>query len=101
MRHLLFILALGIGLSACATASRFTIEDRLRELGLSREYSGCIADELAQRLDSRELNEFARFTVRITGGGDRDDIIRSLSDISNDRIARAVSAAALSCVISF
>lgn len=94
-------LALIATLAACATASKFTIENRLQELGLDNARSACVADELESRLNDRELAEFARFTVSLTGGQQRPgQVIESLSRISNDRIARAVVAAGGTCIFA-
>ena len=89
------------GITACATASRFTIENRLEDLGLSRDMAECMADGLDDRLNDDELAEFARFTVTVSKRKDLGPmaVVQSLSDISNPRIAKAVLATGLACVI--
>ena len=48
--------------ASCATVSpRARIEDRFYELGLSRERSECLADELDERLDRNDLRDVADF----------------------------------------
>ncbi len=87
-----------LGLTACATASKMTIADRLQELGLSEDRAECMADELDDRLDDRELSEFADFTVTITkerGTG----VLAALREIDNPRIAGAVAGSGVACVL--
>ena len=99
MRHA-FLLAAFFVLSACATASKYTIEDRLRDLGLSRGQASCMADELGDRLNDRELRDFARFTDQITEPDSPNRVFAALNNISDERIARAVAASSLACAFS-
>lgn len=99
MRFVLSVIFL-FSLTACATASKFTIEDRLNELGLSRGQASCVADELDDRLNDRELRDFARFTDQITAPDRPSDLIRSLERISDEKIARAVAQSGVSCVFA-
>lgn len=89
-----------LSLSACATVSKLTIENRLEELGLSQERAACMAGELDNRLNDQELAEFAEFTVTLTTKSSRGGVISALRQIDNPRIAGAVAASGLSCLIS-
>lgn len=96
-------LALGLSLlavTACATVSKLTIADRLENLGLSRDRSVCMADELDDRLNDDQLNKFARFTVELDRADTALEAISSLRQIEDPRIARAVTASAFSCALN-
>ncbi|MEM6649456.1 MAG: hypothetical protein AAF603_04320 [Pseudomonadota bacterium] len=100
MKKTLPILGAFIILSACATASKFTIENRLQELGLSSKNASCMAKELDERLDDQELSEFAQFTVDLTRSNSSLGVIDTLSGVDNPKIARAVAVSGLACVIA-
>lgn len=86
-------------LSACATASKFTIENRLEDLGLSSSRAACMADGLERRLTSSELRDFAIFTVQIEREPNPVALVNALSGIADEKIAGAVLASATSCVL--
>lgn len=86
-------------LSACATASRMTITDRLENVGLSRDRAACMASELDDRLNDEQLAKFARFTVDLDRADSPLDAVRSLRRIDDNRIAGAVTASAFSCAL--
>lgn len=95
-----FVLGLGlISLAACATVSRMTIEDRLENLGLSRDRAECMATELDDRLNDEQLAKFARFTVDLDRASGPLEAIRSLRQIDDNRISGAVTASAFSCAL--
>lgn len=95
-------LALGLSvlaMTACATASKMTIADRLENLGLSRDRSECMANELDDRLNDNQLAKFARFTVQLDRAESPLEAISSLRQIDDNRIAGAVTASAFSCAL--
>lgn len=92
--------ALLLAVTACATASKLTIADRLEDLGLSRDRSVCMADELDDRLNDDQLAKFARFTVRLEEADTALAAIGSLRQIEDAKIARAVTASAFSCALT-
>jgi hypothetical protein len=95
----LFILGAAAVLAGCATYSKLTIADRLENLGLSRDRSVCMADELDDRLNDDQLARFARFTVDLDRADSPLEIVGSLRSIEDNRIAGAVAASAFSCAI--
>lgn len=86
-------------LAGCATYSKLTIADRLENLGLSRDRSVCMADELDDRLNDDQLARFARFTVQLDRSDSPLEAIASLREIDDNRIAGAVTASAFSCAL--
>lgn len=98
MRSIFLAGLIGVSLVACTTVSKFSIENRLVELGFDRKRAGCWADELDKNLNSRELSEFAEFTGTLTRD-DAGEVAKSLGKISNPRIAKAVSLAGVNCLI--
>ena len=68
-------------------------------LGLSRGQSECAADHLDNRLNDRELREFARFTNEIRDPETPREVFASLERISDRDIAAAVAAAGVRCAL--
>lgn len=99
MRAIILSAVAALAVSSCATVSKFTIENRLEELGLSSERAGCMSDELENRLTDSELSEFARFTVSLTARDNQLALLDALSSIQNAKIARAVGASGLVCIL--
>lgn len=96
-----FALALSVlAMTACATASKKTIADRLENLGLSRDRSECMASELDDRLNDDELGQFARFTTQLDQSESALEAMQALRQIDDPKIARAVTGAAFSCAIN-
>ncbi|WOI53630.1 hypothetical protein [Parvularcula sp. LCG005] len=89
-----------LALSACSTVSKFTIEDRLQELGLSASRADCMADQLERRLNDRQLRKFADFTVTLTSKNSPFEVIDALGRISDPEIGGAVAASSVACIIS-
>ncbi|MGV6820553.1 MAG: hypothetical protein ACWA5T_08665 [Parvularcula sp.] len=88
-----------LAVSACATVATFTIENRLQELGLSQRSASCMADELDQQLNDRQLTDFARFTVTLTKRDNPLLVLDSLKSINDPDIQRAVATSGLICII--
>ncbi|NNU16723.1 hypothetical protein HK107_10355 [Parvularcula sp. ZS-1/3] len=98
-RCLLAALAV-LSATACATASKITIADRLENLGLSRDRSECMANELDDRLNDDQLSKFARFTVQLDKADSALQAISALRQIEDPKIARAVTGSAFSCALN-
>lgn len=99
MRLFLSLMAI-FGLSACATVSKITIEDRLRDLGLNRAQASCVADELEKDLSDRQLREFAAFTDQISDPDGFGSVMEALGRISDVDTARALAGASVSCAFA-
>ncbi|RFB05834.1 hypothetical protein [Parvularcula marina] len=97
MRRILLTIA-SFSLVACATVSKLTIEDRLRELGMSRAQADCVADELDERLDDGRLRDVARTLDDLTDDAGPRNVIDALGRVNDDRIARAAAQAGVSCL---
>lgn len=97
MRPFLVTISL-VALAACSTVSKFTIEDRLRELGLSRNQAECVADELDDRLDAGQMADVARTLDELTDDAGPRRVIDSLGRVSDDEIARAAAQAGVACI---
>ena len=89
-----------LAMTACASVSKLAIADRLENLGLSRDRSECMAQELDDRLNDDQLGKFARFTVQLDRAESTLDALNSLRQIDDPRITRAVTASAFSCALS-
>ena len=94
-------LALTLGVSACATAARYTLQDRFRAIGLPAETADCMVGELDQRLSSEDLQDLARYTLTLARADSTLGAIRSLMQIDNPRAVSAVGASGVSCVTGF
>jgi hypothetical protein len=90
---------LALALSACATIDRATIADRLEKFGLSRDRAVCMAGELDDRLDDKQLGQFARFVSRLEKADTVLEARRSLRQVEDPKIARAVTASFFSCAV--
>ncbi|MEZ5894732.1 MAG: hypothetical protein R3C58_16505 [Parvularculaceae bacterium] len=85
-------------LSACATAARYTLQDRFRAIGIPANTADCMVDELDQRLSSEDLQDLARYTLELTRADSTLAAIRSLMKIDNPRAVTAVGASGVACV---
>lgn len=88
-------------LASCATAARATLNDRFRAIGLSADMADCMVDDLDQRLDDRDLQDLAEFTVGLARADSAIEAVDSLRKIDNPRAVAAVGRAAFSCVTGF
>ena len=87
-----------IMIAGCATAVRYTLQDRFRAIGLPAETADCMVGELEQRLSSEDLQDLARYTLQLSRADSTFAAIQSLMRIDNPRAVKAVGAAGLSCV---
>jgi hypothetical protein len=88
-------------LASCATAARATLKDRFRAIGLSADMADCMVDELDERLDDRDLQDLARYTVGLSRADTPLEAVESLLRIDNPRAVVAIGASAFSCVAGF
>lgn len=100
MRIVSAALALAL-LASCATAARATLNDRFRAIGLSAEMADCMVDDLDERLDDRDLQDLARYTVGLSRADTPMQAVDSLLKIDNPRAVAAVGRAAFGCVTGF
>jgi len=88
-------------IAGCATAARYTLQDRFRAIGLSAEIADCMVDDLDQRLSSEDLQDLAKYTLRLSRADSTYAAIRSLMTIDNPRAVTAIGASGVSCVTGF
>jgi hypothetical protein len=94
--------ALGVlMIASCATAAKATLNDRFRAIGLSPDMADCMVDDLDQRLDDRDLQDLAKYTVGLSRADSAAEAVDSLMKIDNPRAVVAVGKAAFSCVTGF
>lgn len=86
---------------SCATVARVTLEDRFQAIGMPEGTALCMVDELDQRLSDEDLEQLARFTLRLSRADSTMSAIRSLMTIENTRIVAAIGRAGVSCVTGF
>ena len=99
MKHfMLLALASALLLASCATAARLTLQDRFRAIGIPATTADCMVDELEQRLSSEDVQDLARYTVRLARADSTLEAIRSLMTIDNPRAVTAIGASGISCV---
>ncbi len=100
MRLISAALAIAL-LASCATAARVTLNDRFRAIGLSAKMADCMVNDLDQRLDNRDLQDLARYTVGLSRADTPLEAVESLMKIDNPRAVAAIGRAAFSCVTGF
>lgn len=100
MRIISAALALAL-LASCATSAKATLNDRFRAIGLPPEMADCMVDDLDARLDNRDLQDLARYTVGLSRADSAMEAVDSLMQIDNPRAVAALGRAALSCVTGF
>lgn len=98
-----FILAASaiVVLAGCATAARYTLQDRFRAIGLPADTADCMVDELDERLSDDDLQDLARYTLRLSRADSTLAAIRSLMTIDNPRAVTAIGASGVTCVTGF
>lgn len=99
-RYVLAALA-AVMLSACATAARYTLQDRFRAIGIPADTADCMVDELEERLSSEDVQDLAQYTLQLSRADSAMAAIRSLMSIDNPRAVTAVGASGISCVTGF
>ena len=84
--------------TACATAARYTLEDRFRAIGIPADIADCMVTELDQRLSGEDLQDLARYTFSLSRADSTLGAIRSLMTIDNPRAVAAVGRSGVACV---
>ncbi|PQA85487.1 hypothetical protein CW354_21320 [Marinicaulis flavus] len=88
-------------MAGCATAARYTLQDRFRAIGIPAGTADCMVDELDERLSSEDLQDLARYTLRLSRADSTLAAIRSLMTIDNPRAVTAVGSSGVACVTGF
>ncbi len=101
LRHLAPVLGAMLMLAGCATAARYTLQDRFRAIGLPDQTADCMVDELEQRLSSEDIQDLARYTLQLSRADSTFAAIRSLMAIDNPRAVTAIGRSGVSCVSGF
>lgn len=101
MQRLIFAALAAATAAGCATAARYTLQDRFRAIGIPADIADCMVDELDERLSNEDLEDLARYTVRLTRADTTTAAIRSLMKIDNPRAVTAVGASGVSCITGF
>ncbi len=91
-----FLMILG-----CATAVRYTLQDRFRAIGIGAETADCMVGELEDRLTQDDLQDLARYTFNLSRANSTAAAIQSLMTIDNPRAVTAVGKSGVSCVTGF
>jgi hypothetical protein len=98
MRRIMSAALGALMLAGCATAARYTLQDRFRAIGIPAGTADCMVDELDERLSNDDLQDLARYTVRLSRADTTMAAIRSLMTIDNPRAVTAIGASGVSCV---
>lgn len=98
MQKFLLAGAAAMMLASCATAARYTLQDRFRAIGIPADTADCMVDELDERLSSEDLQDLARYTVRLARADSTLAAIRALMQIDNPRAVTAIGASGVACV---
>ena len=101
MQKVVLAALIAVMLGACATAARYTLQDRFRAIGIPGDTADCMVEELEERLSSEDVQDLARYTLELTRADSTLAAIRSLMRIDNPRAVTAVGASGLSCVTGF
>lgn len=97
-----WIILAGAALAAsCATVARATLEDRFQAIGIPEGVAVCMVDDLDERLSDEDLQDLARYTVRLARANSTVAAVRSLMKIDNPRAVTAIGRSALGCVSGF
>ncbi|MGD9800191.1 MAG: hypothetical protein AB7F91_14580 [Parvularculaceae bacterium] len=88
-------------LASCATTARATLNDRFQAIGLSPAMAECMVDDLDERLENRDLQDLARYTVDLSRADTPLEAIEMLLEFENPRAVAAIGRAAFACVTGF
>ncbi|MFQ5564431.1 MAG: hypothetical protein ACE5FO_12790 [Parvularculaceae bacterium] len=98
MKHRVAILAMIFLAAACATVSpRSRVQGNLEELGVSPNRAKCLAGELDDRLDRKDLAHVAEFLDNMNRASSAGETLDALLTIDNPRAAAAVASAGIAC----
>ncbi|MEM9495870.1 MAG: hypothetical protein AAGA09_07690 [Pseudomonadota bacterium] len=98
MKKLMLAAGLCFLVVSCATAARYTLQDRFRAIGLPAETADCMVTELDQRLSSEDLQDLARYTLSLSRSDTTLGAVRSLMAIDNPRAVAAIGRSGVACV---
>ncbi|GJL92472.1 hypothetical protein [Hyphococcus sp.] len=98
MQKIFLVAAAAMMLASCATAARYTLQDRFRAIGIPADTADCMVDELDDRLSNEDLQDLARYTVNVARADSTLAAIRALMKIDNPRAVTAIGASGVSCV---
>lgn len=101
LRRLAPAAAAALMAASCATAARYTLQDRFRAIGIPATTADCMVDDLDQRLSDEDLQDLARYTFQLARSDSTIAAVRSLMTIDNPRAVTAVGRSAVSCVTGF
>lgn len=101
MRARWTLLAGALFAASCATVAKVTLEDRFQAIGIPEGVAVCMVDDLDDRLSDEDLQDLARYTIRLTRADSTIAAVRSLMQIDNPRAVTAIGRSALSCVSGF
>lgn len=83
--------------AGCATGAQSGVASNLVRLGLSKERAKCVAREMNDRLDSRDLRDVSNFLSQLNGSQSPGNVLDTLLTIDNPRAATAFARAGISC----
>lgn len=98
LHHIALLVGAALVAAGCATAARYTLADRFRAIGIPAATADCMVDELDQRLTDEDLQDLARYTLRLSRADSTAAAIQALMGIDNPRAVTAVGASGLACV---
>lgn len=101
MQRWMFAALAAAMIAGCATAARYTLQDRFRAIGIPDEMADCMVDELDERLSNEDLQDLAKYTLRLSRADTTLAAIRSLMTIDNPRAVTAIGASGVACVTGF
>ena len=88
-------------MAGCATAARYTLQDRFRAIGIPAGTADCMVDDLEQRLSGEDVQDLARYTLQLSRAESTFAAVQSLMRIDNPRAVTAVGRSAVGCVTGF
>jgi len=101
MQKFILIALIGLTIAACATVSpRIRVENRFQELGLSEKKAKCMANEIDDRLDRKDMKAVAEFVGNLNAAESAGQTLDALLSIDNARAAGAIAAAGVACAFN-
>jgi hypothetical protein len=78
-----------------------TLEDRFQAIGIPEGIATCMVDDLDRNLSDEDLQDLARYTLRLSRADTTMAAVRSLMQIDNPRAVAAIGRAGVSCIAGF
>jgi hypothetical protein len=97
-----FLIAVVLALSACASTYESRVEAKLVEMGMSRSKARCMAGRLVDRLSEDQLRSLGRLAAlehRTAGKMSVAELIRRADALGDPEIVGVVTRAGLGCAI--